>query len=147
MTSTTIRSAAAVWDNSTIESRFARRVTAVLSQGAASVPHDIAERLRVSRERALEKARWAAKSQVRVETGLGGGSQAVLRGGPGWGWRFASLVPVMAVVAGLLLVQSQQADDQTHAVADIDAALLSDDLPPAAYTDEGFVEFLRRPQD
>jgi Protein of unknown function (DUF3619) len=137
---------AAVWDASTVESRFARRVTAVLSQGSATVPHDIGERLRVSRERALEKARWATQAQVRTEASVGGGSQAVLRGGPNWGWRLASLLPVVAVVAGLFLVQSQQTDDQTHAVADIDAALLSDDLPPTAYTDEGFVEFLRRPE-
>ncbi|HEU4460322.1 MAG TPA: DUF3619 family protein [Methylibium sp.] len=143
---TTPSSATTVWDATTVESRFARRMTAVLSQGSNDVPHDIAERLRVSREGALEKARWAAKSRLRVEVGTAGGTQAVLRGGPGWGWRFAALLPAIAVVAGLFLVQLQQADDQAHAVADIDAALLSDDLPPAAYADDGFAEFLSRPE-
>jgi Protein of unknown function (DUF3619) len=32
---------------------------------------------------------------------------------------------------------------QVQAAADVDMALLSDDLPPAAYTDPGFEEFLR----
>lgn len=145
MTSTTNPLVRTVWDASTLESRFARRIAARLSQGTNDLPHDVTERLRVSRERALEAARWATLGQTRVAASIGpsGSGQAVLRGGSGWGWRLASLVPVVAMVAGLLLVQSQQDADQTHAAADIDAALLSDDLPPAAYSDAGFAEFLR----
>lgn len=134
-----------VWDASTLESRFAKRVAARLSQGAGDVPHEVSERLRVARERALESARWATQSPARTAASVSsaGSGQAVLRGGPGWGWRLASLLPVAAMVAGLLLVQSQQDADQTLAAADIDAALLSDDLPPDAYSDAGFVEYLR----
>ena len=32
---------------------------------------------------------------------------------------------------------------QIAAVAEVDAALLSDDLPPDAYTDPGFAEYLK----
>lgn len=147
MTPTTYSIARTPWDASALEGRFAKRIAARLSQGTSDLPHDVTERLRVSRERALESARWATQGQTRVAASIGpsGSGQAVLRGGPGWGWRLASLVPVVAMVAGLLLVQSQQDADQTHAAADIDAALLSDDLPPAAYSDAGFAEFLRGP--
>jgi hypothetical protein len=136
-----------VWDASTLESRFAKRVSARLSQSAGEVPHDVSERLRVARERAMEHARRATQSPTRIASsaGVSVSGQAVLHGGPGWGWRLASLVPVVAMVAGLLLVQSQQDADQTLAAADIDAALLSDDLPPDAYSDAGFVEYLRNP--
>jgi len=135
------------WDASALEGRFAKRIAARLSQGSGDLPHDVTERLRVARERALEAGRWATQGQTRIAASVGsaGSGQAVLRGGPGWGWRLASLVPVVAMVAGLLLVQSQQDADQTHAAADIDAALLSDDLPPAAYSDAGFAEYLRGP--
>ena len=34
---------------------------------------------------------------------------------------------------------------QVVAAAEIDAALLTDDLPPDAYSDPGFAEFLRSP--
>jgi Protein of unknown function (DUF3619) len=137
--------ARSIRDVSVLESRFARRLSARLSQGTGEVPHDISERLRVARERASESARWATQSSTRVASSVGasGTGQAVLHGGAGWGWRLASLLPVVAMVAGLLLVQSQQDADQTLAAADIDAALLSDDLPPDAYSDAGFVEYLR----
>jgi len=66
-------------------------------------------------------------------------------GEPGWGWRLATLAPLIALVAGLVLIQIQHDDDQISAAAEVDAALLADDLPPAAYTDAGFAEFLRLP--
>jgi hypothetical protein len=31
--------------------------------------------------------------------------------------------------------------------AEIDSALLADDLPPKAYSDAGFVEFLKTPRE
>lgn len=134
-------------DTAALENRFARHVTARLSESAADVPHDISERLRVARERSLEHARWATqpKAVAAPSVGMVGLGLAALRGGQGWGWRLASLLPVVAMVAGLVLVQSQEDSDQTLAAADIDAALLSDDLPPAAYTDAGFAEYLRNP--
>jgi hypothetical protein len=35
--------------------------------------------------------------------------------------------------------------EQVDAAAEIDAALLADDLPPAAYSDPGFLAFLKNP--
>ncbi len=147
MTPTTNQLFRSTWDASALEGRFAKRVAARLSQATGDLPHDVTERLRVARERALESGRWATQGQTRIATSIGssGSGQLALRGGQGWGWRLASLVPVVAMVAGLILVQSQQDADQTHAAADIDAALLSDDLPPAAYSDAGFAEYLRGP--
>jgi hypothetical protein len=145
MNSTMHTVAPTVWDTPTLENRFAKRVAARLSQGCGDLPHDITERLRASRERALERARWATQSQVRIAAAVSSTSsgRSVVLGGTGWGWRLASLLPVVAMVAGLVLVEIQQDADQTLAAADIDAALLSDDLPPDAYSDAGFAEFLR----
>ena len=53
----------------------------------------------------------------------------------------------MALIAGLLLIQQWQTDDQISAAAEIDAALLADDLPPVAYSDAGFAEFLKTPRE
>jgi hypothetical protein len=33
-----------------------------------------------------------------------------------------------------------------EAAAEVDAALLADDLPPTAYTDPAFAEFIKQPQ-
>jgi len=53
------------------------------------------------------------------------------------------LVPLAVLLAGLVLIDSQYSRAQIEAAAELDAAILSDDLPPEAYRDQGFVEFLK----
>ena len=65
----------------------------------------------------------------------------------GWGLKAASLVPFAALVVGLLFIQYTQTEAQISVAAEIDADLLADDLPPNAYRDPGFVEFLKLPKD
>ena len=60
-----------------------------------------------------------------------------------WRWRIASALPIVALAAGLWLVHSFHSQEKVEAAADIDTAILSDDLPPDAYADPGFEEFLR----
>ena len=60
-----------------------------------------------------------------------------------WGWRLATVLPVLALVAGLWLVHAYHDQEKVEATADIDTAILTDDLPPDAYADPGFEEFLR----
>ena len=48
-----------------------------------------------------------------------------------------------ALVIGLVAANVVQDDDRTTEVADLDATLLTDDLPPEAYSDAGFVQFLK----
>jgi hypothetical protein len=131
-------------DHQSLEDRFALRVAAALSTHADSLPGDVTERLRFAREQALARARQMAASTAPTPTRIGGGVLA-WGGEPGWGWRLAALAPLIALVAGLVLIQIQHDDDQISAAAEVDAALLADDLPPAAYTDAGFAEFLRLP--
>lgn len=129
-------------DVQALEGRYGLRVAAALSARAEALPHDLTERLRFAREKALERALQTRRRTAAPLVQAGGGTLA-LGGEPGWGWRLASLVPVLGLVAGLVLIQAQHDDEQARAAAEVDAALLSDDLPPAAYTDAGFAEFLR----
>ncbi|WP_421883624.1 DUF3619 family protein [Methylibium sp.] len=131
-------------DHQSLEDRFALRVAAALSTHADGLPGDVTERLRFAREQALVRARQTAARTAPTPTRVGGGVLA-WGGEPGWGWRLATLAPLIALVAGLVLIQIQHDDDQISAAAEVDAALLADDLPPAAYTDAGFAEFLRLP--
>ena len=131
-------------DHQSLEDRFALRVAAALSTHADGLPGDVTERLRFAREQALVRARQAVARTAPTPTRVGGGVLA-WGGEPGWGWRLATLAPLIALVAGLVLIQIQHDDDQISAAAEVDAALLADDLPPAAYTDAGFAEFLRLP--
>jgi hypothetical protein len=62
---------------------------------------------------------------------------------PSWGWRLAALLPVAALLLGLWGVHRYAKQEQVQAATDVDMALLTDDLPPAAYSDPGFSEFLK----
>lgn len=131
----------------TLESRFALRVAARLSEGSQTLSADLSERLRFAREQALSHAR-ASRASSASEVGLTSGG-AVLLGGlkSGWWLRVASVLPVFALVGGLLLIQQWQDLRQIDVAAEIDAALLADDLPPTAYGDAGFVEYLKTPRE
>jgi hypothetical protein len=45
----------------------------------------------------------------------------------------------------LLTINMVLDEFRANEVAEVDAALLTDDLPPTAYTDPGFVHFLKLP--
>ena len=130
-------------DPQALEARYGLRVAARLSEQADGLSHDLTERLRFARERALQRARQSRAAPAVVGNGRG----TLSLGAGAWWWRLASLAPVVALVGGLVLIQQQSEAEQAQLVADIDAALLSDDLPPAAYTDAGFAEFLRLQRD
>ena len=55
-----------------------------------------------------------------------------------------SALPLLALLAGLVTVQWLDREQTVSDLAEIDTALLVDDLPPAAYSDPGFVQFLRQ---
>ena len=59
--------------------------------------------------------------------------------------RFASVLPLVALVGGLVLIQDWQNRTQISVAAEVDEALLGDDLPINAYRDPGFSEFLKAP--
>jgi hypothetical protein len=63
---------------------------------------------------------------------------------PGWGWRLASALPALALLAGLWGIHQYTRHEQVQAATDVDMALLTDELPPTAYADPGFAEFLRK---
>lgn len=125
-----------------LEGQFAQRLTAHLSGGAQALPHDIAERLRFSRERALASRR-AAAALAAAPVVVHAGRAAALGSPPSLWLRLVSALPLAMLVAGLVFIQHHHDLQQIEVAAEIDSALLADDLPPAAYGDPGFSEFLR----
>ena len=122
---------------------FGRRIAARLEQGSLGLPHDLSERLRAARVRAVSQRKrevGAALAQPRLAA-AGMGHQFGQQ--PGLWSRLASALPVLLLAAGLVCIQTLEADRRANEVAEVDAALLADDLPPAAYADAGFVQFLK----
>ena len=117
-----------------------------LTEGAETLPHDISERLRASRVRAVAKRKIVSTQVAKASNASVSGGEASLQlSGPEGGWlnRIASLLPLLALVAGLLSIEALQDDNITLELAEVDAELLTDDLPPAAFTDPGFAQYLR----
>jgi hypothetical protein len=128
-------------DAAALEARVARGVLQRLD--AASAPAGVGERLRFARERALAAAARRERAlAARVAQSVGGGA-AALSGGSMWWLRLASLGPLLVLVAGLMFIGHLNREGQIQAAADVDAAILVDELPPAAYSDPGFAEFVR----
>ena len=129
-----------------LESRLALAMASRLNLAADGLPHDISERLRFARERAVK----AARPMVAAATATllpNGGQSVVMGGGPSFWVRLASVLPLALLVAGLVLIQQHHDLEQISVAAEIDSALLADDLPPDAYRDPGFGEFLRSSND
>jgi hypothetical protein len=133
------------------EARLALRMTARLTERAAELPQDVSERLRFAREQALLKAQAARKAakatEVHVVTQANGTASLGASEAGGWWRQLAAVLPLLALVGGLVMIQRIHNNSQISAAAEIDASILADDLPPAAYSDPGFVEFLKTPRD
>ena len=130
-----------------LEVRIAGRLASALTTSSATLPHAVNERLRVARDQALARARQSRLAAASSAMAAGGGT-AVLRGGPvgdsdlpKW---LSVLMPLVLLLVGLLLIGQLNVLEQIQVAADIDTQLLSDDLPPAAYADPGFAQYLRR---
>ncbi len=135
-----------------LQTRFGLRVASRLSEASRELPHDVTERLKASRELALERARLArrAEAATSVQTSGGGGAASLTFGGgagSNWWLKLASALPIVALIAGFMFIERVHTRQQIAAAAEVDAALLADDVPPTAYSDPGFVEFLKVPRD
>ena len=132
-----------------LQQQYARHITQRLTASTGELPYDISERLRAARMQALAKRKVLSLQTAPAVATSGNSATLTLGGGGGGGggfslWRqIASALPLIALVAGLVAINIIQDDDRLSELAEVDAALLTDDLPPDAYADPGFVQFLK----
>jgi hypothetical protein len=120
--------------------QFGRAVAMRLAGGTDELPYEVRERLRAARVRALAARKLPEVAPVVVSRG-----GAATHAGEGSGFnRLASVLPLLLLAAGLVLIYNFQSDRRATELAEVDAALLTDELPPAAYADPGFLQFLKK---
>ena len=121
--------------------QFGRASAALLSQSAQSLPAGIKDRLHAARMKALSaKKVEKVLAQKPVFAGISGNWNSGSNGL--WdtvGW----IAPLVVLVFGLIGIAQWQDDSRINDIAEVDAALLSDDVPPDAYADSGFLAFLK----
>ena len=121
---------------------FVRR----LNEHATDLPHDISERLRVARLQALSLRKREPIRVLVPQLATAGGPELMPMGEDMSLWRrLASVLPLIALLFGLASIHVFQNEFRTAELASLDTEILTDDLPPAAYTDPGFLVFLKSP--
>lgn len=122
------------------------KLAAVLNQGLTGLDHETAERLRAARERALAHRKVAVTRPAPLWAPAGQAAVLGWSGDDGMGWlgRLSVAVALGVLVLGLLGINDLQNRERARELADVDVALLTDDLPPAAFADPGFVKFLQK---
>lgn len=112
-----------------------------------SLAYDVSERLRVARQRALASRNTLHTLKLSSQTTqINGNGTLTGSGDEGLNlWSIlGSALPLLVLVLGLTAIGWVQQDDRANELAIIDAALLTDELPPDAYADAGFVQFLKQ---
>ncbi|CAH2915735.1 MAG: Putative transmembrane protein [uncultured Paraburkholderia sp.] len=127
----------------TKELEFARQVRRALDENAAGIPSVAVDRLAAARRAALARQKPETVSAP-VFVPAFAGVPAGLLAAPRPQRRFALAWPLAALVVSLVGIAYWEDQQRTAELADIDAAMLSDDLPLNAYLDHGFNAYLSR---
>ena len=131
--------------NNTEELEFAYKVRRALDQRSEALPSAMTARLVAAREFAMSHK----KVEVSAATPVLAAASAFHpnRESPSWLARIGVAAPLLAGL--MLFVGLYQYEQQSHIddIADLDAAVLADELPVSAYADHGFNAFLAKRGD
>ncbi len=127
--------------NTTEADQFGQSAAALLRQGSQSLPASIKDRLYAARLKALsvkkpEKVR-IQKYVLASATGNWSSGSRSFWDNVGW------VAPLVVLVFGMIGIAQWQQDSRINDIAELDVALLTDDVPPDAYADSGFMGFLK----
>jgi hypothetical protein len=124
-----------------VEQEFAKRVTRLLNAQSENLSGDVQLRLRDARTLAVSRAKPEPIFVAQLQTTQRGYRNS------SWNkpiWSFTGwLLPVTVVVLGLIAITEWQEDLRINDIANVDIALLTDDVPPDAFVDNGFMAFLK----
>ncbi|AMO94268.1 hypothetical protein CFter6_1564 [Collimonas fungivorans] len=126
---------------------FAFKVRHALNENLDHLPAPTADRLAAARKAAMARKKKDAPTRVLARQGVLAGDAGSFFGDRlSWLTRLGVAAPILV---GMLLLSGLYQYEQQHRIndtADIDAAVLSDELPPSAYLDNGFSAYLAQQQ-
>jgi hypothetical protein len=120
---------------------FAYKVRHALNEHLDHLPPSTTDRLASARKAAIARKKPHAPVQL-AQRQLAGNIGALfslsLFG------RMSVIVPLLALVAGLAGIYQYEEQQRIAEMAELDAAVLSDELPLTAYLDDGFNAYLEQ---
>ncbi len=121
------------------EERYASRVRQALNHGLKDIPPASARRLEAARHLALSRQKQTAPQMV-----LAGNRSSNSH------FRFTSdnrylrqILAILALLLGMWISFYMDSNNYVSELEEVDSALLSDDLPPEAFLDNDFFEWLK----
>lgn len=127
------------------ELNFAYKVRHALNESADNLPRPTAERLASARKIALSRKKNDSALRVLVSPRrLAGGAGGILNARFSWLARMGLILPLIVVAAGVAGIYQYEQQRHIDETAEIDAAVLADELPLSAYVDHGFNAYLAK---
>ena len=127
---------------------FAYKVRRALNESTENISEPTLDRLAQARKMALARKKADTPASVlafrSVLAGVGG---FAFKGPESWMGKFGIALPLLVLVAGLIGIYEYEQQQNINELADIDTAVLVDELPPAAYIDTGFSAYLNKAEE
>lgn len=119
------------------EERYARRIRQALNHGLQDIPPTASRRLEAARHLALSRQKQAKPQLVLAGPGM-------LHGKTGAPTPYLrQILSVLALLLGMWLSFYWHSSQYVSEIEAVDSALLADDLPPEAFMDSDFFEWLK----
>jgi hypothetical protein len=131
------------------ELEFAYKVRRALDERIADLPEDTVNRLGAARRVALARKKTGAtvfvtESAPRFAGIVPEGFSNPFDGSLNWLGRVSIMIPVVILLIGSIGIYQYEQERRADDLAELDAAVLADELPIDAYLDHGFDTFLNK---
>lgn len=121
------------------EERYASRVRQALNHGLNDISPAVARRLEAARHQALSRQKQAAPQMVLASSKFSGIQFRILSDNR----HLRHILAILALLLGMWLSFYMDSVNYVTQMEEVDSALLSDDLPPEAFMDKDFFQWLK----
>lgn len=130
---------------------YAYKIRRAMNESTESIPQATLDRLTQARQIALSRKKEATPTAVFALSGVLAGNGASSSSSPStqsnWLKKMSLTIPLIVLIGGLYGIYNYEKEQQINDLAEIDAAVLVDELPPDAYLDEGFNAYLNKEEE
>ena len=131
------------------ELEFAYKVRRALDERITELPESTTQRLAQARKMAIarkkpESLAFAVAPARRLAGAMSGGSSNPFDHSLGWLGRMGIAIPLLVLVLGAFGIYNMEQERRINDLADLDTAVLTDELPISAYLDHGFDSYLNK---
>lgn len=106
------------------------------------LPENISAKLANARAKAIKRKKKSMPLYVSFFQQIFAGVSSGTSGNVSWTNRLGLSLPILVLVVGMAGIFHHEQQRQIREIADIDIAVLSDELPPSAYADNGFRTYI-----